>query len=79
MVSGRSFVFDVEGNVLHRNREFLKPSKNGPAGRTEPLEPEAESVERWQLDDQLTENIVHIQPSYVHPNSLANLTAPPLA
>ena len=70
--------------MLHRNREFLKPSKNGPADRTEleeSQEPEAESVEPWQQDDQLTEKIVHIQPSdvHVHPNSLANLTASPVA
>ena len=67
--------------MLHR-REFMKPSMNRPADRTEleeSLEPEAESVEPWQQDDQLTENIVHVQPSdYVHPNSLANLTASPL-
>ena len=34
--SGWSYVFNVEGNVLHRNREFMKPSKNRPADRTEP-------------------------------------------
>ena len=66
--------------MLHRNKEFLKPSKNRPADRTEleeSLEPEAESVEPWQQDDQLTENIVHIQPSDVHPISSKFNSVPP--
>lgn len=54
--------------MLHRNREFLKPSKNQPADPTEleeSQEPEAESVHvaPGQQDGQLTENSVHVQPS----------------
>ena len=34
-LSGQSYVVEVEDKLLHRNREFLKPSKNLPAVHTE--------------------------------------------
>ena len=45
-LSSRSYVVEVEGQLLHRNRQFLKPSKNLPMETTEQAEspePEAES------------------------------------
>ena len=42
-LSGWSYVVEIEDKLLHRNREFLKPSKNLPADHTEPEEyPELE-------------------------------------